>query len=162
MRKNTYARTWGLKRREGVCSKGCTLCPVMPTDVCWDLGLPLHYPIPCCHGAKSPYCPSHPTVPWDAINGLGYIPKCSICYTLFHPIPLYHGMEWTDWDTYQSVPFGTPCPYCPSHPTVPWKRMETREKTKPTAQINNFRCYVAKIEESEKASSRRESNPEHL
>ena len=29
-------------------------------------------------------------------------------------------------------------------------------------QINEFRCYEAKIEESEKAGSRRESNPGHL
>ena len=29
-------------------------------------------------------------------------------------------------------------------------------------EINEFRCYEAKIEESEKASSRRESNPGHL
>ena len=28
--------------------------------------------------------------------------------------------------------------------------------------IKNFRCYEAKIEESEKAGSRRESNPGHL
>ena len=28
--------------------------------------------------------------------------------------------------------------------------------------INEFRCYEAKIEESEKAGSRRESNPGHL
>ena len=28
--------------------------------------------------------------------------------------------------------------------------------------LNEFRCYEAKIEESEKAGSRRESNPGHL
>ena len=40
-----------------------------------------------------------------------------------HPIPLYHGREWTDWDTYQSVPLAKPCPshHIPSHPTVPWE-----------------------------------------
>ena len=31
-----------------------------------------------------------------------------------------------------------------------------------TLEINEFRCYEAKIEESEKAGSRRESNPGHL
>ena len=30
------------------------------------------------------------------------------------------------------------------------------------AVINEFRCYEVKIEESEKAGSRRESNPGHL
>ena len=29
-------------------------------------------------------------------------------------------------------------------------------------EINEFRCYEAKIEESEKAGSRQESNPGHL
>ena len=29
-------------------------------------------------------------------------------------------------------------------------------------KINDFRCYEAKIEESEKAGSRQESNPGHL
>ena len=37
-----------------------------------------------------------------------------------HPIPLYHGTKWTDWDTYQSVTLAIPCPHCPSYPTVPW------------------------------------------
>ena len=72
-------------------------CPVMPTDVHWDLGLPLYYPISCCHCAKRPYCPSHPTVLWDEMDGLG---------------------------SYQGVPLATPCPYCPSHPTVPWDRVD--------------------------------------
>ena len=31
-----------------------------------------------------------------------------------------------------------------------------------TLEINEFRCYEAKIEESEKAGSRWESNPGHL
>ena len=31
-----------------------------------------------------------------------------------------------------------------------------------TLEINEFRCYEVKIEESEKAGSRRESNPGHL
>ena len=31
-----------------------------------------------------------------------------------------------------------------------------------TLQIDEFRCYEAKIEEGGKASSRRESNPGHL
>ena len=31
-----------------------------------------------------------------------------------------------------------------------------------TLEINEFRCYEAKIEESEKAGSRQESNPGHL
>ena len=31
-----------------------------------------------------------------------------------------------------------------------------------TLEINEFRCYEAKIEESEKAGSHRESNPGHL
>ena len=31
-----------------------------------------------------------------------------------------------------------------------------------TSLINEFRCYEAKIEESEKAGSHRESNPGHL
>ena len=31
-----------------------------------------------------------------------------------------------------------------------------------TLEINEFRCYEAKIEESEKAGSHQESNPGHL
>ena len=36
------------------------------------------------------------------------------------------------------------------------------ERLKGSIIINEFRCYEAKVEESEKASSHRESNPGHL
>ena len=57
-------------------------CPVIPTDIHWDLELPLYYPIPCCYGAKRPYCPFHPTVP---CGRTGIVAKCPICYTLSLP-----------------------------------------------------------------------------
>ena len=36
--------------------------------------------------------PSHPTVPWEAMDTLGESQWCP-----FHSIPLYCGLEWTHW-----------------------------------------------------------------
>ena len=42
----------------------------------------------------------------------------------------------------------------------PWAKLSRRAKY--IRNVNEFRCYEAKIEECEKAGSRRESNPGHL
>ena len=56
------------------------------------------------------------------------------------------------------------CPYCtliPYWSPQLWASIVLYMYTISTI-INEFRCYEAKIEESEKAGSRRESNPGHL
>ena len=108
-------------------------CPGLPTDFQWYIGNPkmLCFGISVCqvsHSALSvmSYCSSHPTVPWDGIDGLGSyqsVPLSTLCpYCPSHPTVQWEGMDGLG--SYQSVPLSTLCPYCPSHPTVPWDRMD--------------------------------------
>ena len=107
----------------------CT-CPGLPTDVQWYIGNPKL----CCFGNGSVHsisfctenCPKQSTFMMNnhrkewTDQGCTKVPHLLHSVPTVHSIPLYHGTKWTDWDTYQSVPSATPCPHCPSHPTVPW------------------------------------------
>ena len=95
-------------------------CPGLPTDIQWYIGNPKLHFIPICF---APYCPSHPTVPWDGMDRLElyqsvlFATTCS--YSPSHPIAPWEGLGRLG--LYQTVPFPTTCPYpwfIPSHCTM--------------------------------------------
>ena len=110
-------------------SRIANICPMVRTSgipncaVLDGLGLSQSVPLatPC------PHCPSHPTVPWERMDGLGYIPKCPIGYTLSIPPHCTMG----------KIVIVPKCPTCktlsiPFHPitsTVPW---ELKDRQTPT------------------------------
>ena len=98
-----------------------------------------------------PYCPSHPgkewtdwdhtkficyalylpSIPsWEGMDRLGSFQIHLLCpVPTVHPIPLYHGRDWTDEGCTKVSHLLCPvhCTYCPSHPTVPWEGMDRME-----------------------------------
>ena len=102
---DTYCPSISLYHGRNWTDRGCT--KVSP--LCYALYL-LSIPSHCTMGGTGqtgvvPKCPishrlqgsSHPTVPWEGLDGQGL---------------------------YQSVPFAMPCTYCPSHPTVPCEGLD--------------------------------------
>ena len=87
--------------------------------------------------------PSHCTMGSNGQNGkVPRHPTLSTSIPTVHPVPLYHGKQWTEWEGPKASHSQYLHPYCQSCPTVPWDTMDRMGRSqgiplsKPPSQLS--------------------------